>query len=164
MLMFSEDDSNAILLVDADNAFNRIKRKVMLHNIRIICPVFVTYVINSYRQEARLFMPGGMSDPTVLPIYTPGSLPLLNMKTTDSTKHAAYSDDISCLEKLKNILTWWNKLGTLVPKIGYFSKAKISWQIVKPGKYETVKGLFKYTKLNITNEGKSHLEAAVGTK
>ena len=46
--MFSEDDSDAILLVDADNVFNRINRNVMLHNIRIICPIIATYVINSY--------------------------------------------------------------------------------------------------------------------
>ena len=37
--MFSEDDSDAILSVDAYNAFNRINRNVMLHNIRIICSI-----------------------------------------------------------------------------------------------------------------------------
>ena len=40
--MFSEDDSNTILLVDADNAFNRINQNVILHNIRIICPIIAT--------------------------------------------------------------------------------------------------------------------------
>ena len=53
--MFSEDDSDEILLVEADNAFNRIDRNVILHNIRIICPTIATYVINSYGREARLF-------------------------------------------------------------------------------------------------------------
>ena len=57
-------------------------------------------------------------------IYALGSLPLLNMTTRDSTKNAAYADDTSCLGKLKNLLTWWNKLNTFVPKIGYFPKAK----------------------------------------
>ena len=57
--MFSEDDSDEILLVDADNAFNRIDRNVILHNIRIICPIIATYVINSYGREARLFISGG---------------------------------------------------------------------------------------------------------
>ena len=40
--MFSEDDSNTILLVDPDNAFNRINQNVILHNIRIICPIIAT--------------------------------------------------------------------------------------------------------------------------
>ena len=57
--IFSEDDSDAILLVDADNAFNRINRSVMLHNIRNICPITAIYVINSYSREARLFISGG---------------------------------------------------------------------------------------------------------
>ena len=77
--MFSENDSDAILLVDADNAFNQINRNSMLHNIRIICPIIATYFMNSNNQEARLFIPGGeeitsaegttQGDPTAMPIY-----------------------------------------------------------------------------------------------
>ena len=58
--MFSEDNSDAILLVDADNnAFNQTNRNVMLHKIPIICPIIATYVINSYSREARFFISGG---------------------------------------------------------------------------------------------------------
>ena len=77
--MFSEYDSDAILLVDADNAFHQINQNVMLHNIRIICPIIATYVINSNNREARLFISGGeeitsaegttQDDPTIMPIY-----------------------------------------------------------------------------------------------
>ena len=96
-------------------------------------------------------------------IYALGSLPLLNITTADNTKYAAYADDISCVGKLRNILTWWNKLNTFGPKLGYFPKANKSWLIVKPEKYETAKVIFKDTNLNITNEGKRHLGAVVGT-
>ena len=41
---FSEEDSDAILLVDADNAFNRKTGKAVLHTIRIICPINATYI------------------------------------------------------------------------------------------------------------------------
>ena len=146
----------------------------MLHNIRIICPIIATYVINSYSREARLFISGGeeitsakgttQGDSTAMPIYELGSLPLLNITTTDKSKCAAYADDISCVGKLRNILTWWNKLNTFGPKLEYFPKAKKSWLIVKPEKYETAKGIFKDTNLNITNEGKRHLGAVVGTE
>ena len=57
--MFSEDDSDAILLVYADNEFNRINRKVMPHNIRMMCPIIAIYFINVYSREARLFLSGG---------------------------------------------------------------------------------------------------------
>ena len=48
----------------------------------------------------------GDSIPT--PIHTLGSLSLLDMTARDSTKHATYADDTSCVGKLKNVLTWWN--------------------------------------------------------
>ena len=74
----------------------------MLQNIPIICSIIATYVINSYNQKARLFIPGGQEitsaegttqgDPTTMPIYELGSLPLLNMTTVDKTEHAACAD------------------------------------------------------------------------
>ena len=64
----------------------------------------------------------------------------------------------------ENILTWWNKLSFSGSKIGYFPKAKTLQLIVKPEKYETAKVIPKDTKSNITNEGKRHLGAAVGTE
>ena len=147
--MFSENDSDAIFLVDADNALNRINRNVILHNIRILCPIIATYVINSYSQEARLFIAGGegitpvegtaQGDPTAIPTYALGFLPPLNITTTDSTKHAAYTGNINCVGKLRNILPKRNKLNNFGPKIGYFPKTNKSWLIVKPEKYETAK-------------------------
>ena len=145
----------------------------MLHNIRIIYPIIATYVINSYSCEARLFKSGGegitsaegttQGDPTAMPIYALGSLPLLNI-TTDHTKYSDYADDISCVGKLRNIVTWWNKLNTFGAKMGYFPKASRSWLIAKPEKYETAKGIFRDTNLNITSKGKKHLGAVVGTE
>lgn len=76
---------------------------------------------------------------------------------------AAYPDDICCVEKLRNVLTQWNKTNTFGPKIGSFPKAKISWLIVNPEEYETAKVILKDTKLNITNIGKRNLGAVGGT-
>ena len=56
--IFDEIDTEAILLVDASNAFN-LNRKVMLHNIRITCPLIATFAINSYQNPERLFVTGG---------------------------------------------------------------------------------------------------------
>ena len=80
------------------------------------------------------------------------SLPLLNITTTDNAKHTAYAYDISCAGKLRNILTWLNKLNTFSPKMGYFPKAKKLWLIVKDAS------------LNITSESKRYLGAVVGTE
>jgi len=48
---FEEDNSQCLLLVlmDADNAFNKLNRKVSLENIKILCPPCThTYLHNSY--------------------------------------------------------------------------------------------------------------------
>ena len=37
--MFEQEETEAVLLVDAANAFNNINRKVLLHNIQISCPM-----------------------------------------------------------------------------------------------------------------------------
>ena len=76
--IFSEDDSDEILLVDADNAFSKINRNFMLHSIRIICLIIATYVIKSYSLEVSLFLLGSeeitsaesttQGDPTAVPI------------------------------------------------------------------------------------------------
>ena len=57
--IFQEEDCDAVILVDASNAFNSINRKAMLHNIGILCPVMKTFAENCYSTSARLFITGG---------------------------------------------------------------------------------------------------------
>ena len=52
-------DTDPVLLIDAENAFNSINRKVMLHNLKFICPIIATYTINCYATPSRLFIDGG---------------------------------------------------------------------------------------------------------
>ena len=49
---------DTVLLIDAENAFNSISRKVMLHNLKFICLIIPTYIINCYATESRLFIVG----------------------------------------------------------------------------------------------------------
>ena len=68
-----------VLLIDAENAFNFIIRKVMLHNLKFICPIIATYIVNCYATPSRIFIVGGgeilsskgttQSDPTALGAY-----------------------------------------------------------------------------------------------
>ena len=53
--IFEADETNAALLVDASNAFNSLNRAAALNNIRVLCPLIATYVINTYRAPAHLF-------------------------------------------------------------------------------------------------------------
>ena len=51
-------DTDAVLLIDAENAFNSINHKVMLHNLKFICSIIATYIINCYVAPSRLFIAG----------------------------------------------------------------------------------------------------------
>ena len=57
--MFSADETDAVLLIDATNAFNTLNRAAAPHNISILCPTIATFVINTYRLPVRLFVTGG---------------------------------------------------------------------------------------------------------
>ena len=59
--IFDDDDTQALLLVDASNAFNNLNRKTALHNIGIVCPSLATVLRNTYRDNADLFVGGEVS-------------------------------------------------------------------------------------------------------
>ena len=57
--VFNDENTEGILLIDAENAFNSINRKVMLYSLNFICQVIATYISNCHMCPARLFIIGG---------------------------------------------------------------------------------------------------------
>jgi hypothetical protein len=53
--LFEDPNSAGVILVDATNAFNSLNRQLALANISILCPVFSTILINTYRNDADRF-------------------------------------------------------------------------------------------------------------
>ena len=58
-IFFSEENTECVLLIKEENAFSSINRKVMLHNMKFLCPLISTYICNCYAVPARLFIFGG---------------------------------------------------------------------------------------------------------
>ena len=54
--LFSCDDTEAVLLVDATNAFNSLNRQAALRNIQHLCPSLSNILINTYREPTELFV------------------------------------------------------------------------------------------------------------
>ena len=85
--MFNEDDTEAILMVDASNAFNSIKREPFLHNTKVLCPTLAPFINNCYSIPSDLFVQGGkrlkslegttQGDPASMDIYALVITPLL---------------------------------------------------------------------------------------
>ena len=126
--MLNPGETDAVLLIDATNAFNTLNRAVALHNISILCPTIATFVINTYRRPIRLFVRGGQElkssegttqgDPLSMSMYGTCLIPLmLTLQNTSNTKQCWLADDASGAGSIKDVLKWWQsleKMGTYV--------------------------------------------------
>ena len=54
--VYKEPETEAVLLIDATNAFNCMHRAVALHNIDDVCPLMSQYLKNTYCQPVGLFI------------------------------------------------------------------------------------------------------------
>ena len=172
--IFEESENDAVLLIDAANAFNSINRSTMLENIRRSCPIAYVYAFNCYATQARLFVVGGkeiksregttQGDPPSMAFYALGLMPLL-WSLSDSAredKQVAYADDLTGGGKLRHLRSWLDTIVERGPSSGYYAEPSKSWLIVKEEKLEEARSIFDGTSVNITTSGKKHLGAVIG--
>ena len=173
--IFKADETNAILLIDASNAFNSLNRAAALHNIRVLCPMIAVYAINTYREPARLFITGGkeilsaegttQGDPLAMALYALSVQPLITgLQAASTVKQCWFADDASGAGPAAEIKKWWDALISIGPDLGYFPNNKKCWIIVKPEKEKDIREIFRETEINITVEGQKHLGAAIGSQ
>ena len=169
---FNSPETEAVLLVDASNAFNSLNRQAALLNIRHLCPSIATALINTYRDPSSLFVDGSsllsqegttQGDPLAMPMYAIATIPLIRSLPSD-VQQAWYVDDASASGGVPNLRAWWDDLVNLGPAYGYQVNATKTWLITKEQYYETESSTFSGTQVNITKEGKVHLSAALGTQ
>ena len=151
---------------DAENAFNSINRKVMLHNLKFICPIIATYIIICYANSSRLFIVGGerilsserttQSDPMAMGAYALGILPLvkfllefINLNKLNAME-VVFASNISFAGNLNKIKDCWDKLTAIDPKYGYFPKPTKSYLIVKEKVLMEAQNLFANSIANIS--------------
>jgi hypothetical protein len=168
--LFEDEATDGLLLVDADNAFNRLNRSAALWNIQFTCPSFSTVLINCYRRPSRLFVTGGMElescegttqgDPLAMAMYAVATIPFIH------TLHGIlsqvwFADDAQGVGSLTALRAWWDKILQLGPKYGYFPKATKTHLVVKPHLVEKARAIFATTGIQISL-GQRDLGAAVG--
>ena len=178
--IFKEEETDAVLFVDASNAFNSLNREAMLHNMQYLCRPLSTYLKNCYGTPSRLFVhnkSGGVElaseegttqgDPSAMPAYGIGILPFLGLIKPPNegreTKHVAYADDLGGGSKLVTLRRWWDRIVQQGPKYGYFPKPEKSWLVVKPEKLAEAQEMFGDAGVKITAEGRKYLGGFVGT-
>ena len=119
--VFDDDETEAVILVDASNAFNALNRNVALHNIQIICLPFSTVLINTYREPARLFITGG-KELLAMSFYGLSTRPLQTILRIKSpaVKQVWLADDATGAGKLKQLKEWCDKeFKSIVNTLGF---------------------------------------------
>eukprot|EP00117_Sycon_ciliatum_P024410 scpid94111/ scgid20487/ len=84
--VFAKEESEAILLVDATNAFNSVNRAAALNNIPRVCPAAGRVFVNTYQADIPLYLDGGetlysregtcQGDPLAMAFYALAAVPL----------------------------------------------------------------------------------------
>ena len=171
--IFEDAESEAVLLVDASNAFNSMNRNAALHNIHYLCPPLAVILTNTYREDVQLFIDGEtlhscegttQGDPLAMAMYAIGILPLVHQLQSDNTKQTWFADDAAAGGRVHHLHHWWSKLCDVGPSYGYFANPGKTWLIVKDDHLPRATELFADTGVNITTEGKRHLGAALGPR
>ena len=170
--LFADEKTEAVLLVDASNAFNNLNRKVALLNISTLCPAIAKVLINCYRDNARLFVGGEtllsqegttQGDPLAMAMFALASVPLAKKVTTEGATQAWFADDASAGGILISIRQWWDTLLVQGPKYGYYPNAIKTALITKREHHEKALSVFKDTGVEITVAGKRYLGGALGS-
>ena len=110
---FGADETDTALLVDASNASNSLNRGAALNNIRVLCPLIATYVINICRASARLFEVGGgelqsakgttQGHPLAMLMYAISLQPLISLihNNYSTAKQCWFADDVTGSESVE---------------------------------------------------------------
>ena len=171
--VFDDPDTDAVILVDAKNAFNNLNRKAALINIRYLCPAIAVALINCYRDEASLFVGGEtlfsregttQGDPLAMSMFALATVPLINAVATKNTTQAWFADDSGCGGKLQKLRKWWDRLQSIGPTYGYFPNPIKTSLVVKQEKLDDAVQVFGDTQVQITTVGRRYLGGCIGTK
>ena len=173
------ENGEAILLVDADNAFNNLNRKVTISNMQYQCPAFYQYLTNTYQESARLFINNArgervlseegcmQGDTCAMAMYALGTRKLIDKladEIDDTTIQTWYADDSGAVGEMVKLRRWWDALNENGPKYGYFPKATKTVLVVKDDDKILMKAqeIFAGTGIKIITEGKRMLGSFIG--
>ena len=169
--VFSSLDAEAVVLVDASNAFNSLNRQQALRNKPVLCPSLACVVVNFYRAAAPLFVGGEViysregttqGDPLAMAIFAIAVRPLIDRLTMAQATQIWFADDAASGGKLQALRRWWDALLRFGPLFGYHVNVPKSWLLVKPENLQEATTIFADTGQRITTDGVRHLGAPLG--
>ena len=151
--IFAEEDTEAMILVDATNAFNNLNWQVTLLNCEAICPAISPILINTYHSNSCLFVDGQcilskegttQGDPLAMAMYAIGTRPLIR-KLDGISKQVWYADDSAARSNLERLRRWWDVLKEIGPLYGYYPNGSKTHVLVKSQHSEAASEIFEGT-------------------
>ena len=176
--VYQQDETEAVLLVDADN--NSINRKAMLHNISITCLIITTFIANCYMESARIFVVGNheiksregrsLENQQAMGAYALGVTPLIHFLSEfifineHKSKELAIADDFTVAGKVSKIKAYWDILQHQGSLFGYFPKLSKLYLVVKEQYYNKAVDILMGSKVKVTSERKRHLGTVIDSE
>ena len=173
--VYNNEECEAVLLVDASNAFNTLNRQAMMHNVGILCPTLRSFVENTYKKPTDLFLSKGLKivseegttqgDPIAMSVYALSLVALqkkIDFQKT-GTKHVAYADDFIGAGRIEDLKKWWDLIRRHGPPLGYTPNPEKSVLVVKKDAKELADQIFGGSNIPINTEGAKHLGAIIGS-
>lgn len=172
---YDATECEAVLFVDASNAFNSLNRSAALHNIDKLCPALGRVFRNTYRRPIRLFVTGGaeiesvegtcQGDPLAMAVYATATMPLISRladRNPDVTQ-SWFADDDATAGKVLQLRQYWDDIESEGPKFGYFPNASKTVLLVKPEHLTRAQEAFANCGIAIRTDGCKYLGGAVGS-
>ena len=169
-MFFEGGHIEAVLLIDASNAFNSLN--VALHNIQFTCPELSTVLYNTYRAPSDLYIDGEVilsqegttqGDPLAMPMYALATIPLIDQLPRNVTQ-IWYADDACAIGSVADLHAWWNELTTRGQKYGHHVNAIKTWLVTKESVMSEASNIFSGTAVNITSHGRPYLSSPIGSQ
>ena len=167
---FEKPETEAILLIDAENAFNSLKRELALKNVEILCPALHHALANSYKHFSNLYVNNTVltstegttqGDPLAMAIYGIGIIPLIELLQKPNVTQKWCADDGSAAGDLKSLREILDNLDVHGKAFGYNVKSSKCQLIVKKNCRESAIKIFG---TNITMvDGFRVLGSVIGT-
>ena len=154
-------------------AINSLNWETALRNIQHLCPPLAMILMFTFREDVHLFIDGDtifsqegttQSDLLAMAMYAVAITPLIKSLENDKTKQAWFADDATAGGTLTGLRKWWNLLVERGPDFGYHPNPLKTNLVVREESATNAKEVFKGTNISITEQGKRHLGAALGTR
>ena len=167
---FETSSCDAMLLIDAQNAFNSLNRDLALKNIDMICPALSNSLKNSYKTPSNLFINKKciksqegttQGDPLAMAMYGIALLPLIEMTKNINVLQKWFADDGNAAGSLESLKELYNCLCEHGPAFGY--KVIKCHLIIKPNKRENAEKMFASNDVDII-EGHRVLGSVIGSE